>query len=323
MDNIVPSTWLALWGISTSVGAIPGSLTAGWISDRIGRTRVLFISTVLSALAVAGLICSDLPTNVEAKRGFFFGSKVFQGFAIGGIQTTAQTWMSEAVPQQLRGPLVPIFPLFVMVGHILGTVVVQIQIDKPGRNAYRVAFATIWVFSVLPLIAAFLLPESPSWLLRKGRHEKAAKAHKRLEYSKKYPSTYIQTFTALQSTIAREKGVSDRKSNVTYLDCLKDRDLRRTCITCFCNLLPDLFGTSLLGSAGYFLQVVGVKASIANLFFMAGIACGLLGNISSFFTLARFGRRQMILPTLGIVVLLWGSMGVIGTIKSAPQVIIW
>lgn len=323
MEYIIPATWLAFWGVASSLGSIPGSLMAGWISDKIGRTRVLAISTVLSAIAVLGLICSDLPSNIEAKRGFFFGAKVFQGFAVGGIQTTTQTWMSEAVPQQLRGSLLPIIPVFILVGNIIATIIVQVQIDKTGRDAYRLALGTIWIFSVLPLVTSLVLPESPAWLLRKNRTDKASKAHKRLEFSKRHPSAHLQTFATLQSTIVREYRASNNAKSATYLDCLKSTNLRRTSIVCFCNIIPELFGMSMLGSAGYFLQTVGVTASVANIFFMAGIGCGLLGIISTFYTLSRFGRRQLILPTLAIVVFLWGSMGVVGSIKSAPQVIVW
>lgn len=323
MEYIIPSTWLSLWGVASGIGSMPGALAAGWISDKIGRTRVLGICTVLSAIAVVGFICSDLSANIEARRGMFFGSKIFSGFAIGGLQTIIQTWMSEAVPQQLRGSLLPIIPVFILIGNILGTIVVQVQIDRTGREAYRIALGTIWVFSVLSLVTSLVLPESPAWLLRKGRIDKASKAHKRLEYSKRYPSAHIRTFAALQSTTTREQRASNNAGGATYLDCFKGTNLRRTFIVCFCNVLPELFGMSLLGSAGYFLQTVGVTASTANYFFMAGIGCALLGISSTFFTLARFGRRQLILPTLGAVSLLWGSMGVIGTIKSAPGVIIW
>lgn len=59
-----------------------------------------------------------MPTDINAKRGLFFLAKTVQGFSVGGIMVTIQTWLSEVVPTELRGPLMALLPIFKLVGQL-------------------------------------------------------------------------------------------------------------------------------------------------------------------------------------------------------------
>jgi len=78
-----------------------------------------------------------------------------------------------------------------------------------------------------------------------------------------------------------------------------------------------------MGSANYYLQCVGVDHSTSNLFMITGIALGLVANICTFWILSKFGRRQLILATLVPAVLLWVSIGVVGTIQREGNFVYW
>lgn len=298
-----------------------GSVIAGWLGDIIGRRWMLCSSTLLSAGAVMLCLIADTPADIGGRRGLFLVAKSIQGVAIGAITTITQTYMSEVVPQQLRSSILPFFPIFQLVGQIIGSIVVQIQMEMEGKNSYRITFATQWAFSIMPLIVSVIIPESPTWLLRKKHVERARKAHQRLEHNKKNPRAHMFTFEQLQKTVAHEQAKSGE--NVKYIDCFKGTDLRRTGLVILMNLLPDWFGLSLLGNAGYFLQQVGQDAKTANLFFIVGIALGLAGNVSTFFVLARFGRRKIVLITLSIITVLWLAISLAGTINKQSSATIW
>lgn len=81
----------------------------------------------------------------------------------------------------LRGPFMAFFPIFKLLGQLVGALVSFSVIDSESPSAYRLCFATQWPFSGLLSILAILLPESPVWLLRKGRDELASKAMLRLQ----------------------------------------------------------------------------------------------------------------------------------------------
>ena len=174
------------------------------------------------------------------------------------------------------------------------------------------AFASQWAFGIIPIILAFFLPESPAWLLRRGKLQEAQRSHSRLEKSKS-DRFADASFARLQATVARER--PEKSGLKEYMACFKDSDGRRTFIVVFANMIPELFGMTLLGNASYFLQTIGVDHSTSNLFFIIGIVLSLVGNLISMWSLSRFGRRTLIIPTLAIVTVLWGTMGIAGSVS--------
>lgn len=301
-----------------------GAIAAGWLGDKIGRRWMLATATVLSAASVVVLITSDTPTNLEGRRGLFVLGKVISGLGIGAITTTVQTYMSETIPTQLRGSIITAFPIFQLIGQIAGSIIIQVMMERPGRSSYRITFATMWAFSIIPLVASFIIPESPAWLLRKDKVVQAVKAHGRLEANQKYPGAHLASFVRLRNTIARDGHQSTNpERRVGYLACFKGINLRRTGVVVFANMLPEMFGLSLMGSINYYLQCVGVDHSTSNLFMIIGIALGLVANISAFWSLSRIGRRRLILVTLVPAVLLWLSIGVVGTIQREGSFVHW
>lgn len=80
----------------------------------------------------------------------------------------------------LRGPFMAFFPIFKLLGQLIGALVSFSVIDSESRSAYRLCFATQWPFSGLLSLLSLLLPESPVWLLRKERETAASKSLLRL-----------------------------------------------------------------------------------------------------------------------------------------------
>lgn len=291
-----------------------GALVSGWLGDKIGRRSMLRSSTMFVGVSVAVCLISDLPPTINGRCAVFFLAKTIQGIAIGSIIATTQTWMSEAVPEQLKASVLATFPVFQLVGQIIGSIIIQIQLGVEGRSGYRVAFATQFAFGLPPLIMSYLLPESPAWLLRKGRLDKARASFRKLAQSKSNPNISAG-FARLQETITLESQHSGQ-DRVTYLQCFKGTDLRRTMIVVFAGCVPDAFGLNLVGNATYFLQTIGITARIANLIFITGIAVCLASIISSFWTLTIFRRRQLFISTLSVITVIWGSIGIIGSTKQ-------
>lgn len=70
-----------------------GAILCGWLQDRIGRRWGLFGSSMVVSVAVAICYVSDLPSGLGGKRGLFFVAKTVQGFGVGGMMCTTQTWL--------------------------------------------------------------------------------------------------------------------------------------------------------------------------------------------------------------------------------------
>lgn len=219
------------------------------------------------------------------------------------VMATTQTYMSEILPPKLRGPILAFFPTFTLLGQLIGAGVIYacLGVDK----GYTICFAVQWPFSAIPFVMALIVPESPTYLVRKGKMDKAFKAQKKLDA----PGMDTQaTIDLIKRNIEHER----QQSAATYVDCFKRTNLRRTLIVVFASSLPQVFGLMLLSKASYFMQVVGMDADLSLLVLVGGIACGFFANLVSIWVLSLYGRRLLSLLSLAILVVLWTSMGIGG-----------
>lgn len=289
-----------------------GSLIAGFFQDWCGRRASFALGSFLGAVGVAICFVSNLPADINARRAVFLAGKGFQGGAIGMVQTTCQTYMSEILPPRLRGPLLAFFPIFTLFGQLVGSAVIYATLDF--KNGYIICFATQWPFSAVPLLMAFIVPESPTYLLRKEKHSKARKAQRRLDGAGMDTEHALDT---LYRNIEHERSQTD----ATYMACFSRVHLRRTMIVMFVNALPQAFGLTLLSQASYFAQVVGMPSTLSVLILILGIVFGLLANVASMWVVARVGRRLLTLVGLAINILLWTGVGIAGVWTGT--VVVW
>ncbi|KJZ76874.1 hypothetical protein HIM_03751 [Hirsutella minnesotensis 3608] len=300
---ILPSLWLGLWNLSSPAASIPGSLLAGWFQDWYGRRASLALGSFLSIAAVAICYTSNLPLDINDRRGVFLAGKGFQGGAIGMVMTTTQTYMSEVVPPILRGPLLAFFPIFILLGQLVGAAVIYGCMKL--ENGYTLCFASQWPFSAAPLLMALIIPESPTFLVRKNKVDLAHKAQSRLGSNDAESQKIVET---IRKNIEHEKTTTKGR----YVDCFHGHNRRRTFIVMFVSILPQLFGLTLLAKASYFSQVVGMSPHNSILVLILGIVGGLIANVVSIWTTSRFGRRQLVLTSLVVLIGLWTAMGIAG-----------
>ena len=308
---ILPSTWLAVWNAASPIGAMAGALIGGWMQDMIGRRRALAISSFLSAIGVAIMFVSYLPADITGRRVCFLVGKFFQGGAIGAVMAACQTYMSEILPPALRGSGMAFFPAFTLLGQLTGALVIYGSLNRD--KGYAVAFGSQWPFSFVPIIVAFLIPESPAWYVRKRKMDKAYKAQARLDP----PGVDTQTMVdKLLQVIEHE----ERSNKATFVECFHKRNFRRTFIVMWANSLTAIFGLQLLAKASYFLQLINMKPGTSIIFLILGIVLGLIANIVSIWVMARVGRRPLVMVTLLIAALLWASMGIANCTKIVPAI---
>lgn len=309
---ILPGVWLSVWACASPIFGIPGAIIAGSFSDRHGRRACIILGTVLCCLGVAVCFASNLPDEINSRRGMYLAGKSFQGLAIGMVASTVQTYMSEILPTSLRGPILAFFPIAMLLGQLIGAVVIYACLEL--HEGYRICFASQWAFSAVPMIVAFLAPESPTWLIRKGRHDDALKAQKRLD-GKGIPTE--AALARIKLNIESEK----LQTQATYMDCFRRMHIRRTMIVVLASCLPQLFGLALLAKASYFVQVVGMEAGASLLVLILGLVLGLISNIASIWVLSRVGRRKLVLVSLSVLIVLWLGVGICGIWDG--NVVVW
>jgi sugar porter (SP) family MFS transporter len=171
LDPHNDSFLIGLATASAIVGCIPGAMSAGFVSDRFGRRRVLFFCAILYALSA---ILSAIPRTF----GQFIAARVLSGIAIGISSMICPVYIAEIAPAKWRGRLGTLFQLGIVAGIFL-TLFINRWIQKSGDAAWNTDYGWRWMLAaeaVPALVFLFLLfpiPESPRWLIKAGRDEEA------------------------------------------------------------------------------------------------------------------------------------------------------
>lgn len=151
-------------------GGVIGALLSGVFARYFGRKRSLVIAGFIFS---AGSIVSAFLPSLEILSWCRFGL----GFAVGVASFIVPLYLSETAPANVRGSMGTLFQLLITVGIFLiavSNVGVAHFVTEPNR-ALTLMFLTIGVFAVLMFIGALTLPESPRYLMLKGREDEAAK----------------------------------------------------------------------------------------------------------------------------------------------------
>lgn len=305
---ILPALWLSLWNAFVQVGAMIGSTANGFVADRFGRRAAFVVGGLIGIAAVAVIYTSDTSDSLTTRRGAFLAGKTVLGISLGMLNSTCQTYISEIAPPRLRGPLLSIFTFFLVLGQLIAVSIVFARIAIPTPAAYRVAFASQWAFAGFAVCVGLLIPESPSYLLRKGKVEQARNAFARLHR----PDTVEAGIQTLALTLEQENSLHQMIQETSFRDCFKGPDWRRTRIIFYANTLQQCLGVTLLANSSYFLELGGMSAANSLMVLEIGVGLGLPANVISWFAMTILGRRFILLASTISVGILWASIGVAG-----------
>jgi hypothetical protein len=161
------------------------------------------------------------------------------------------------------------------------------------------------------------MPESPWWLISKGRDEKAQKSLHGLGY----------TVEETQKKIALIKNTLDEirheTEGVTYLECFRRSNLRRTIVSIMPITIQALSGVVFTaGYSTYYMQLAGYSTEMSFQLQIVQQILSLVGNIMSYFVIDRVGRRNVMVYGLGIltaILMVTGGLAVVGSDTSSPN----
>ena len=158
-------------GASAILGCIPGAMCAGFLSDRFGRKKMLFLCAAL--YAVSGIV-SALPWTFEQ----FLAARFLSGLGIGASSMICPVYIAEIAPERSRGRLGTLFQLGIVAGIFL-TLFINMVIQGLGDETWNTAYGWRWMLgleavpAIVMLGLLFTVPESPRWLAQQGREDEA------------------------------------------------------------------------------------------------------------------------------------------------------
>jgi MFS transporter, putative metabolite:H+ symporter len=160
-------------GVAISVGLVGmfvGAMGSSMLADRYGRKALLMVTLLVYALATGA---SALAWGYGALLLFRFVT----GLGLGGELPVASTLVAEVAPKRQRGRLIVLLESFWAYGWVLAAVIGYLVIRELG---WRIAFVIGALPALYVLVLRRYLPESPRYLLRRGRHAEALEAAARL-----------------------------------------------------------------------------------------------------------------------------------------------
>lgn len=260
------------------IGAVIGALGAGRITDIVGRKKVIIVTALIFA---AGSIL----TGISPDMWFLVGSRVILGIAIGISSFAVPLYISEISPTKARGALVSSFQLMITIGILVSYFSDLYFADESNPFSWR------WMFyvGVFPAIILFIgmifLPETPRFLIGKGKDERGRKVLEKVED----PELVDSAIQKIKQDIALDR------DSVGYSELLKKTWRLPLFIAIGIMFIQQFVGinTVIYYSPTLFLisGFDGARAAIAATVSVGAI--NVLATIVSMFLIDKLGRRKL------------------------------
>jgi SP family sugar:H+ symporter-like MFS transporter len=170
-----PSNGLGFTVASLLIGCFIGAFFAGRLADWIGRRNTMMLAAAL--FLVGALVQGAAPSQI-----IFVIARICGGMAVGAASVLSPAYISEVAPANIRGRLTTVQQIMIITG-LTAAFVVNYFLAKGagvstakfwgGIDAWRWMFLMQAIPAAIFLVALFLIPESPRYLVSKGRTERA------------------------------------------------------------------------------------------------------------------------------------------------------
>jgi major inositol transporter-like SP family MFS transporter len=265
------------------IGAAVGSLLGGKLADMQGRKQNIFTLSIIFFLATLG--CSLSP-SFEV----MVCSRFLLGLAVGGASVTVPAYLAEIAPSEQRGRMVTQNELMIVTGQFLAflfNAVIAVALDG-NPHVWRYMLAVAAIPAVILFIGIRFCPESPRWLVIKGRISDSLKVLTTIRESE---DKAIAELNAIQDNLMK----LSQQTAVTWSEITQPW-IRRIIligigIACFTQLTGVnsimYYGSQVLNTAGFSRQA----SIIANT--LNGLA-SVIGTSTGIYLMTKMPRRTML-----------------------------
>ncbi|KAI1269705.1 hypothetical protein F5Y18DRAFT_371218 [Xylariaceae sp. FL1019] len=245
-EYVISAAWQSGLSLGNPIGQVIGALVSAYPMELFGRKWTFFACVFLTA----GLVFIQF--FARSLQALLVG-ELLGGLVLGCFVVIGPTYASEVCPMALRGYLTSYTNLCFVTGQLLGNGVTAGTQTLDSHWAYSIPFALQWFWVLVIIPGVFFIPESPWWLVRKGRSEAARDALQRLS------SKRVDVDAILAVITATDKLELEMEAGSTYMDTIRGVNLRRTEISTGVYTTQVLSGTYLVNYGVYFFQQAGVS----------------------------------------------------------------
>ncbi|MDP3070986.1 MAG: sugar porter family MFS transporter [Opitutaceae bacterium] len=285
-----------LAGASAILGCIPGAMFAGFLSDRFGRKKMLFLCAVLYGVSA---LLSAIPRTFDQ----FLLARFIGGLGIGASSMICPVYIAEISPEKWRGRLGSLFQLGIVTGIFI-TLFVNRLIQGMGDEAWNIALGWRWMLGMeaVPAVAfiglLFTVPESPRWLARRGRTDEARAILVRVDG----PAHAETELTAIRATATQTEPPFSALFTGGYRRPLMLAVLLAA-FQQFCGINAIMY---------YSTKIFATAGAVTNAAFTSSVWVGLINLVFTFVAIAfvdRLGRRPLLLIGTAVQAVALGLVG--------------
>jgi SP family arabinose:H+ symporter-like MFS transporter len=200
------------WFVSSAlVGCIIGVSFSGELSDRLGRKKMLMVAAILFLISAAG-------TALSPNYILLVLARMLGGAGVGVASIVAPLYISEIAPANIRGRLVTFYQLAITAGiliaYLTNSGLLRLSLNYQGPTTYGI-FDLIFIkevwrgmlgLGVIPSLLFFIglcfVPESPRWLIQKGKEAEGIAILAKIEDEQ----TAVREVAAIKSAVNQEAG---------------------------------------------------------------------------------------------------------------------
>ncbi len=146
------------------IGGMAGAILSGQLADRLGRKRINVLASLI-------FVVGSLLTAVAPSPDWLVAGRLLLGLAIGIVSFSVPLYIAEIAPSHIRGRLVTFFQLAITIGILVSYVCGYAFAE--AVEGWRLMLGAGIAPAVLLLAGMFFVPESPRWLVNKGRTAEA------------------------------------------------------------------------------------------------------------------------------------------------------
>ncbi|RYY69744.1 MAG: MFS transporter [Chitinophagaceae bacterium] len=286
------------WFVSSALlGCILGVVASGKLSDSVGRKKVMILSAGLFFVAAIG---SMLATNIF----WLIVYRIIGGVGIGVASMICPLYISEIAPPNYRGRMVALYQLAITIGivaaYLSNAWLVKVSADISLGGFWKYIFVDdVWramigiglIPSILFWLGLFFVPESPRWLLLKGKAQAALTTLQKID-----PLTANNEMLSVQQSVQEEKGSFKQLFSPVYRIAL-----------IIGIALPFLSQVSGINAVIYYGPAILDQAGFSLGDALGGqVTIGLVNVLFTFvaiFTVDKWGRKPLLLLGISLAVI--------------------
>ncbi|KAF9476794.1 monosaccharide importer [Pholiota conissans] len=268
-----------------SAGTFFGALFAYPLGDRIGRKYGIVTGCLVFFLGI-GL-------QLDTKWVTFVVGRVIAGLGVGIVSCLVPMYQSECAPKAIRGLIVGLYQFAITIGALLAAIVLNATKNQQSHNAWRTPISVQFAWGAILGGGMLLLPESPRFLLLKGKEAEARKALGRLLSKPADSPVVVEECRAVEMGLKLEH----EASTGTYFDCFRNNENRhglRTWTGISLQAWQQLTGINFIFYYGTtFFKSAGMKNP-----FVITIICDVVNTavtICSLPFIDKIGRRRLLM----------------------------